>query len=639
MRLTAHSIQWALVLGMMLLNVTATATAAPPPMCPPSRYLIGQPLIPGPNAPASDELNIREVGGVMVASINSGGCQLGAVKMTGKKRFTKVTAKFTGCTEAGGPVVIKARIAAPECRSVTGKTKAKKARVRSARKTRFNGVRGPNFVGPSGIVVGAIGDTYDNPDDGTRVVIPPGAFSGSATVGVFSPPIAEVALMDQVLGMSPPPGVRFLASLQVVTGPIDPAPRSSLVASVPATGSPSGALIHIVTEPTFVNGFVDRRAPRLIYDGAVEQVGGRYEMRVSSQSFGSPPGLSRVAEIEPERPTCFVDGVVRDSNGGPAPFALVEASGLPGLAARANAVGFYRAVVTQGHNALTASNEAGTGNTLVTCDAQSTPRITGVDIVVEVPAVAGVPAVEITDPAMDETISATVRVIEGTVSPSSISTVTVVSQSGDFADLFRQTAPVTDGSFSATVILSPGRENTIVVVATDEVTGLSGADSVVITVTGAAGEDLRFTMTWNTDATDVDLHVRVPGSNGIPDTADGDTIYFTNRTVSGGTLDVDDTDGFGPENVVFPLGAAPMGTYAFAAHYWRGAPTASSVTVSVFVDGFLRGSFTRTLTVDDSGTPLATQNPQSVFNIGTITLPGGAIGEPAEQSVFVDGPE
>jgi uncharacterized protein YfaP (DUF2135 family) len=629
--------QWALAVGVVL--ISTTTTAAPHPTCPPSRYLIAQPLIPGPNAPTSDELNIREVGGIMVASINSGGCPLGAVKLTGKKRFTKVTAKFTGCTEAGGPVVVKARIAAPECNGITGKTKAKRARVKSARRTQFSGVRGPNFVGPSGIVVGAIGGTYDNPDDGTRVVIPPGAFSGSATVGVFSPPAAEVALMDQVLGVSPPPGVRFLASLQVVTGPIDSAPRSSLVASVLATGSPSGTLIHTVTEPTFVNGFIDDRAPRLIYDGAVEEVGGRYEMRVSSQSFGSPPGLSRVAEVGPQRPTCFVDGVVRDSNGSPAPFAFVEASGLPGLAARANVVGFYRAVVTQGHNALTASNDAGTGSTIVTCDAQTTPRITAVDIVVEVPAVPGVPVVAITDPAMDETIAATVRVIEGTVSPTSIGTVTVVSQSGDFADLFTQTAPVTDGSFSATVILSPGRENTIVVVATDEATGLAGADSAVITVTGAAGEDLRFTMTWNTNTTDVDLHVRVPGGNGIPDTTDGDTIYFTNRTVNGGTLDVDDTDGFGPENIVFPVGVAPIGTYAFAAHYWRGAPTPTSVTVSVFVDGFLRGSFTRTLTMADSGTPLAGQSPQSVFNIGTITLPGGTIGEPAEQSVFVDGPE
>lgn len=637
MRLTARSMQWALAVGVLLNG--STAGAQPATSCPPSRYLIAEPLIAGPSAPSSDELNIREVGGILVASIRSGGCQLGAATMKGKRRFTKVTAKFTGCTEAGGPVVIKARIMAPDCNSVIGKMKAKKARPRAARKKRFTGIRGPNFVGPAGLTVDAIGGTYENPVDATRVVIPPGAFSGGATVGVFTPPSDEIALMDDVLDVSPPPGVRFLESLQIIMGPVDPAPRSSIVASILATGSSPGTLIHTVTEPTFVNGFIDDREPRLIYDGPAERVGGRYEMRVSSQSFGSPPGLSRVAEIAPELPTCFVDGLVRDSNGGPVPFALVEASSLPGLMARANATGFYRAVVTQGQNTLTASNDDGVGVIGVDCDAAVTPRITGVNIVVNVPALAGVPEVEITDPAMDETIGATVRVIEGTVSPSTVSTVRIISQSGDFADAFAQTAPVTDGNFSATVILSPGRENTIVVVATDEDTGLSGSDSVVVTVTGVAGEDLRFTMTWDTDTTDVDLHVRVPGANGIPDTVDGDTIYFSNRTVTGGTLDVDDTDGFGPENIVFPVGMAPGGTYAFAAHYWRGAPKATTVTVSVFVDGFLRGSFTHTLTVDDSGTPLAEQNSQSVFNIATITLPGGAIGEPADQSVFIDGPE
>jgi hypothetical protein len=636
MRLTTRSTEWALVIGLLLIG--SAATAAPPVACPPSRYLIPQPLVLGPNAPATDELNIREVQGIRVASINSGGCPLGALKMRVKKKFTKVTAKFNGCTAVAGPVILKANIAAPECRAITGVVKAKKARPPSPRSTRFSGTKGPNFVGPAGSVFGTIGGTYDNPDDGTRVVVPPGAFSGNATVGVFTPPDDEIALMDQVLGVSPPPGVTFLQSLQVLVGPNDPAPKSSLIASIPAAGPATGTLIHTLAEPTFVNGFVDSRAPRLVYDGEVTEAGGRYEMRISSQSFGSPPGLSRIAEIPPDRPTCFIDGVVSDSNGGPAPFALVGASSLPGLVARANAVGFYRAVVTQGANTVTATNDAGSGSTDVTCDAGTSPRITGVNIVVSVPPVAGVPAVDITDPAVDETIGTSIRVVEGTVSPSSISTVTVVSQSGDFADVFTQTAPVTNGIFSATVILSPGRENTIVVIATDGETGLSGADSVVVTVTGAAGEDLRFTMTWDTNATDIDLHVRVPGANGIADASDGDTIYFTNRSDSGGTLDVDDTNGFGPENTVFPLGVGPAGTYAFAAHYWSGGPTPTTVTVSVFVDGFLRGSFTRVLTSSDTGTPLALQNPQSVFNIGTITLPGGEIGPAANQSVFVDGP-
>ena len=132
--------------------------------------------------------------------------------------------------------------------------------------------------------------------------------------------------------------------------------------------------------------------------------------------------------------------------------------------------------------------------------------------------------------------------------------------------------------------------------------------------------------------------MRTPGANGIPDTVDGDTIYWTNRSAGGGTLDVDDTNGFGPENTVFALNGAAAGTYAFAAHYWSGsAPT--NVMVSVFVNGFLRGSFARTMTSNDSGTPLAEQSADSVFNIGTVTIPGGAFGASADQSVFIDGPD
>ena len=59
----------------------------------------------------------------------------------------------------------------------------------------------------------------------------------------------------------------------------------------------------------------------------------------------------------------------------------------------------------------------------------------------------------------------------------------------------------------------------------------------------------------------------------------------------------------------------------------------------VFVDGFLRGSFTKTLTLNDSGTPLADQKPASVFNIGTVTLPEGVLGPPADHSVFINGPD
>src|SRR5206468_8087502 len=126
------------------------------------------------------------------------------------------------------------------------------------------------------------------------------------------------------------------------------------------------------------------------------------------------------------------------------------------------------------------------------------------------------------------------------VTPDTITAVTIVTQTGDFADGFSQVAPVSGGHFSRTVILTSGRENTVIVIATAG--GLTGSAKRVITVIGAAGEDLRFTLTWDIP-NDVDLYVRTPGDNGVADTADGHTIAWYNLSADGGVHDVDDRTG------------------------------------------------------------------------------------------------
>ncbi|MHC4670066.1 MAG: hypothetical protein ACYTFD_16880 [Planctomycetota bacterium] len=74
-----------------------------------------------------------------------------------------------------------------------------------------------------------------------------------------------------------------------------------------------------------------------------------------------------------------------------------------------------------------------------------------------------------------------------------------------------------------------------------------------------ATADLVVTMAWNTDRTDVDLHVTDPTGE--------ECFYKHKRTRMGGRLTEDVTEGFGPEMFVLPQ-AAP-GEYVVRAHYYR----------------------------------------------------------------------
>ena len=87
------------------------------------------------------------------------------------------------------------------------------------------------------------------------------------------------------------------------------------------------------------------------------------------------------------------------------------------------------------------------------------------------------------------------------------------------------------------------------------------------------GGDVQVSLTWNTTA-DLDLWVTDPA---------GERIYYGNRTsASGGQLDVDDTSGFGPENIFWPTNGAPAGTYTVQVDHYAGAsPSAWRVTTVV----------------------------------------------------------
>jgi hypothetical protein len=90
--------------------------------------------------------------------------------------------------------------------------------------------------------------------------------------------------------------------------------------------------------------------------------------------------------------------------------------------------------------------------------------------------------------------------------------------------------------------------------------------------------DLRVTISWNTDATDIDLWVIEP---------DGSKCFYqNNRTRSGGELSQDQTQGYGPER--YQVARAQPGVYTILVHYFGVNPnlldgeTHVSVTVTRF---------------------------------------------------------
>jgi uncharacterized protein YfaP (DUF2135 family) len=104
--------------------------------------------------------------------------------------------------------------------------------------------------------------------------------------------------------------------------------------------------------------------------------------------------------------------------------------------------------------------------------------------------------------------------------------------------------------------------------------------------------DIQVTLSWDVDS-DVDLHVIDPS---------GEEIYYGHpQSASGGTLDLDSNAGCAldhkrNENITWPVGRAPRGTYTVRVDYWSNClVTQTTYTVRINNGGaaqILNGSFT-----------------------------------------------
>jgi hypothetical protein len=109
--------------------------------------------------------------------------------------------------------------------------------------------------------------------------------------------------------------------------------------------------------------------------------------------------------------------------------------------------------------------------------------------------------------------------------------------------------------------------------------------------------DVQVSVAWDAP-TDVDLHVTDPS---------GEEIFFAHKTsASGGTLDLDSNpacsiDNINNENVVWPTGSAPSGTYSVDLVYWSAcSQPQSNYTVTVVVAGQQPQVFSGTLVTSNS---------------------------------------
>ncbi len=88
--------------------------------------------------------------------------------------------------------------------------------------------------------------------------------------------------------------------------------------------------------------------------------------------------------------------------------------------------------------------------------------------------------------------------------------------------------------------------------------------------------DLVITLMWNTDRTDVDLHVLEPS---------GEECFYKNRnTRAGGEITRDVTEGYGPE--MYVMKNAPHGKYVVRANYYGSDANRTQARTKVYVTVF-----------------------------------------------------
>jgi uncharacterized protein YfaP (DUF2135 family) len=123
--------------------------------------------------------------------------------------------------------------------------------------------------------------------------------------------------------------------------------------------------------------------------------------------------------------------------------------------------------------------------------------------------------------------------------------------------------------FSQTVVLQKG-ENIIRIVTkgTKDVNKVSVEEKEIKLKGEFPPLDLFTELRWNTNNTDIDIHLLPPGSSLDDLFTDKDCFFDNQTTLWNAFLDVDELYGFGPEHITIPS-VLKEGVYTLYVHFWK----------------------------------------------------------------------
>jgi hypothetical protein len=124
----------------------------------------------------------------------------------------------------------------------------------------------------------------------------------------------------------------------------------------------------------------------------------------------------------------------------------------------------------------------------------------------------------------------------------------------------------------------------------------------------AQGRSLRFVLTWETDANDVDFHIVDGGGT--------EAYYSSPHLPSGGDLYADVTTGYGPE--CFTIAGQPAAyPYHLRAHYYRRGPMGYGMGKLEVIEHDGAGG------LRFAERPFVVMNDNAYVDLGTVAPSGG----------------